>query len=55
MVPTAAAAWAALGDGGSPAGLILISKHPSIDSQHIQVNSTSRRTELRVYVCLCIK
>ena len=28
MVPTAAAAWAARGDGGSPAGLILnIEKH----------------------------
>lgn len=24
IVPTAAAAWAALGDGGSPAGLILV-------------------------------
>lgn len=48
MVPTAAAACAALGDGGSPAGLILISKHPSNNSKHIQINFTSGRTEIRV-------
>lgn len=47
MVPTAAAACAALGDGGSPAGLILIFKHPSINSQHIQSQVHKQKNQVK--------